>query len=635
MKNQVKSFTSETLTNGRTGFLHLSSGQTISTPRLFPVVSLVTSTTARGGGIWKYILQANGKDSLLLRSDISLMSQVLHFLDFIPKKIKGVERWRDLGIKECYSLDNSINCTNSIFLDSGGFKLLWNQKIDLSAYGLSMSSHQSAASILNLQKDFGGDLIATLDYPLPPRLVKEEAIDRMKKSISNAVKTARLLEKISDYDPFLFVAAHGQDRESMSWYVSEVFKRFKQQGLQSNPLGLAIGSLVPLRGAHKYTRIVDIIRGLQENIPEEKKSQTPIHVFGVTGSMIPILIYLGIDSFDSSSYVQETRSLCYLDPVTRHPIPILEMEELPCNCRICQSANLRHIQEALTSTVRGRPVHHGHYKSKYYADIALHNLEMDFNLVDESKQALESGELPDYLRKHTENFPKLRLLLEAIAEEDDKLRVKLTRNSVLISKQREDPQEEQTVSLKHTPDDFNILSNGYQPLDNKRVLLLLPCSVDKPYSQSRSHRIVMERLQEAIGDRVNLLQKVTISGLYGPVPEEYERHEAVMGYDFKLDPLNTAQIDRVVDRVVQYLQRYGDRYAACVGYATSRAYRTVLEEVVKGLSKISRDPHGNSQSFVELAVFPVKPKARRLTEFFRQTNIAELIDRVELILQDL
>ena len=31
----------------------------IQTPFMFPVASLITGTTARGGGIWKYILQAD------------------------------------------------------------------------------------------------------------------------------------------------------------------------------------------------------------------------------------------------------------------------------------------------------------------------------------------------------------------------------------------------------------------------------------------------------------------------------------------------------------------------------------------------------------------------------------------------
>lgn len=81
-----------------------------------------------------------------------------------------------------------------------------------------------------------------------------------------------------------------------------------------------------MRGAHKYEIIINLIRGLKENIPHKQRSNIPIHVFGITGTLIPILAYLGIDTFDSSTYIQEAKSLRYLEPNTRVNKPILEVE---------------------------------------------------------------------------------------------------------------------------------------------------------------------------------------------------------------------------------------------------------------------------------------------------------------------
>ncbi|MEH2027269.1 tRNA-guanine transglycosylase [Nostoc sp.] len=606
--------------NGRVGRLSYN-GQNFRTPLLFPVVSLITGTTANGGGLWKYILQADHSNGLL-RRNLPVMSQVLHFLDFIPKKQNALATWRNLGIKRRYLEDVClpVEYTAPIFLDSGGFKLLWNNSIDLSAYGLSMEDGQGFQSILKLQENFGGDIIATLDYPLPPKLAASEAKERMQKSLDNAIAAARLLQKPSHWKPFLYVAAHGQDRDSMSNYVRQVFDEAEKEELKYYNFGLAVGSLVPLRGAHKTTIIVDLIKGLQDSIPAHKKNITPIHVFGITGSLIPILAYLGVDSFDSSSYVQETRSLSYINRETMRPQPVLEMEELTCNCRVCQQANLEHIQDALISEVSGKPVHNGHYKSKYYADIALHNLEMDFRIVDQTREAIEADYLQEYLIEHIKKLKHLQPAIDAIASEDIELKIRLSRTLISVSKKQEFKKNEQVISLKYKPDDFNVLNNGYAPLSGKHILLIIPCSGEKPYSKSRSHRFITERIEKALGDVTTSVDKVTLSGLYGPVPEKYEAYEAVMGYDFRLDPLDKAQISLVTERLVGYLKRHSDHYHVCIGYATSKAYRTILEQAAQEVSNFQ--------------VLPVKPKSRRMTEFFRKENVAELVEKVNLYLSN-
>ncbi|MGL5061729.1 MAG: hypothetical protein ACRC62_17310, partial [Microcoleus sp.] len=206
-------FASQSSKHGRIGELSIEQFTPISTPFLFPVVCLITGTTPKGGGLWKYILQADVSNSLL-RRNLPVMSQVLHFLDFIRTNRNGLEKWLDSGIKERYrdEVIPSVKYNAPLFLDSGGYKLLWNKSLDLSIYGLSTENVIAPLSILEFQKKFGGNIVATLDYPLPPSLAREEAKERMQKSIDNAIIAAQYLQQSSDYKPFLYVAAHGQDR---------------------------------------------------------------------------------------------------------------------------------------------------------------------------------------------------------------------------------------------------------------------------------------------------------------------------------------------------------------------------------------------------------------------------------------
>ena len=102
--------------------------------------------------------------------------------------------------------------------------------------------------------------------------------------------------------------------------------------------------------------------------------------------------------------------------------------------------------------------------------------------------------------------------------------------------------------------------------------------------------------------------------MHGPVPEELENEEPVMRYSFQLRHHDRNQIELVDDRVSVFLDRYGDRYDVCLGYATLRAYRDVLEQA--------------AEKDEQLRVLPQRPKSRRLSEFFRQKNVEELIGAI-------
>ena len=615
---------------------------------------MMTGSTARGGGLWKYTLQADVANGLL-RRNIPVMTQVLQFLDFHSLNVKGLQGWRTSGLRRKYNteVEPSINYTAPIFLDSGGFKLLWNSSVDLSNFGLSISNGNGAQTILDLQRDLGGDIVATLDFPLPPGLGQLEAQDRMRRSLDNAVIAARLIQHDANYNPFLYVAAHGQDRGSMAEYVRQVFSRFTTDELRNVPFGLAVGSIVPLRGAKRYDVIVDLLRGLHGSVPEERSTQIPIHVFGVTGNLIPLLAYLGVDSFDSSTYIQEARSLKYIQPSTHRSRPILEMKQSDwiCECRVCANVTLAEMQRALVSEVKNRiNPETGHFKSKYYGDIALHNLEQDFRLLDETRQAIEACSLQEYLIEHALRFPALAEALRCIALDDTSLAQRLTRtvfpNLASVSVPAANPTRytdlpeigklqplsaeqlalfdapqapdgvptithARTVSLNYTPQSFDVLSNGYQPPRTRDILLIIPCSDGKPYSTSRTHQFITDRLGKSLGADIERVHIVTLSGLYGPVPHEFESEEAIVGYDFHLEASNELQISLVTDRLVAYLERHAERYTACLGYATTLAYRTVIERAARRASQIT--------------VLPSKLKSRRLTEFFRGANVAQLI----------
>ena len=616
-------------TRGRIGELRLRrNGESLpplSTPILYPVVSFMTGSTPRGGGLWKYLLRD------LMKHDTPMLSQVLHFLDF-PIKGKNLAKWRSKTIREWYREVNGVY-NGPLFLDSGGFKLLYNTGLDLKEFGIEKETE--ADDILALQEDFGGEIVASLDYPLPPGLERSEAEKRMNLSLENACRVASLLSTKTQ-PPFLYVCCHGQSQSDIKNYVRHVFDRLS--GVLP-VFGLAIGSLVPLRGKQD-SEVLERISGVQNAIPDSARCHTPIHAFGVSGELAPILAYMGVDSFDSTSYIQAARGLNYADPSTRAKRKLMEMDELTCSCRICRTVSLDEMQGALMEEASYKPTSTGKYKSEYYAAIALHNFELEAALLSRMKRAIQADEALEELSRHASTGHGIREAVGWLTANDESFASRMAKTVITVPSSEYRPaakrnpnqldffsailEEEpithagkaaSSISLDYTPDSF-VIPESYVPPKDKRVLLAIPCAGKKPYSLSRTHSVINTKLQNAFGENRRAIHKITLSGLYGPVPEEFESEEPVVRYDFQLSPRNSAQIQLGADRFNAYLDKHGDHYNLIVGYATSQAYRMVFESI-QGSNFVLR---------------PIKPRQKRLSEFFRHVHLDELIEVLSTVI---
>ncbi|MCB9460161.1 MAG: tRNA-guanine transglycosylase [Anaerolineaceae bacterium] len=622
----MPSFTVEYNSKGRLGQFSFENGITnISTPFMFPVASTVTGTTANGGGIWKYILQAypdtdTDVNQALMRRGMPILSQALQFLDYGVSKNK-VNLWRQQSIRKMYNEAHRMDYKAPIFLDSGGFKLMWREGLNLDEYGINLSPSKEAHSILCLQHDLGANIIASLDYPIPPNLAPSEAKQRMKRSRRNAITVARYLRdgEFSSWRPFLYMPVHGLSPEAISAYVKNLFNSVYTYGLGNDPIGIAVGSLVPLRFSRtNLYRIITIVDAAVKAIPAKYRDRIPVHVFGVTGILIPFLAYCGVDTYDSSTYVKEAINLRYMHPDTRVGHAVLEMTEddFICDCDVCRNIKLLELQEALAAEGTGKPlVQSGHYKSKYYADIALHNLEQDFKILRETRHAIKQNYMAEFILQVAERFPRMRYALDGLCDTNKDLRLKASKRIQPVIKTKKITKSIVFQTLSHTPDDFNIAHmNGHINRSYPRILLLLPCSSDKPYSDSRTHKYVEKHIHDYIPGMRDKIHKVSLSGLYGPVPEEYETCKPVLDYNYRLIPKNEAQIELVTTRLVEYLEIHGAKYLHCVAYATSKAYRLVFEKT--------------AEQYPSLTLLPTAPKSKRLTEFFRTKNIQELVNMI-------
>lgn len=644
---------------GRLGELDVTHGP-VETPALFPVVNMIGGTTEKSGGVWRRM-----RDKLLSKDHLQgVMFQAMSFTDYgiSPENLNNF--WRTKTFHERFA-----DLGAPIFIDSGGFKLMnsntFGEAPEKGGVPNEWGLYTNPKSILGLQLDFGADIIATLDYPIPPNLKEEEKVERMNRSIDSAVECLRILDqpdfleenfeinsraakrlrerKAAGDAPSVYIAIHGHDYETINWYVGNFLERIEELDVDSSFEGFAVGSLVPLRDSMDV--LIDIVQGAKDAIPEARADEIGLHVFGVGGKQVGLLSLLGVDSFDCSSHMQTAMYKKYLHPETWANHELDDLEEylrpdgsFPCDlpsCRLCGDEGVGYEKLALELNTdlsyeerqerkeNGEPI-----KSDYYALLARHNFEVYNEELRRVREAIRAGRLLDYVIEFAREHDDIKKGLKEAQLRDKQLKADiearkaydLQPGSTLKSDQAklseweggiDEANSSQTISLKHSPADFNIHSWSYEPPTDKEVLLLIPCSQKKPYSKSRTHSVLFDKL----GDRADRIHKVAISGMYGPVPKEFEREQPLLEYDYVLAKEDTDQIELVTNRVTRYLEEYGDDFASIVGYVTSKTYRQVIEDAF--------------ESYGRGTVLPRDPEALQLTEFFKNSNIQELLDYLE------
>lgn len=639
---------------GRLGRLDVPYGP-VETPALFPVVNIIGGSTPKSGSVWRHF-----RDNLLDDDHLQgVMFQAMSFLDYgvTPNTL---ERWRKETFREKLG-GEFVEINAPIFIDSGGFRLMNsdtfgappNEGGDKNDWGL----YTNPDSILKLQTDFGGDIIATLDYPIPPKLRETEKTDRMQRSIESAVRCLKLIEdpdlieerrdiddqtierlktrKANGDDPGVFIAIHGHDYETINWYIARFLDRIQEEEITQPFNGFAIGSLVPLRSQMEL--LVDIVQGAKDAIPEPLSDEIALHVFGVGGKQVGLLALLGVDSFDCSSHMQTARYKKYIVPETWEFVELDNIEEhlengkFPCDLEDCPlKDHPKWDPPAMIARLNMEPTYGaGPTKTEPYGLLARHNFEVYNDEMERVRSKIRNGELLEYLVEFTRKHPQIKEGLQYAQLRDRSLQQQLRQlkahdliaGPAVASDQATLGEfgggiklEEQTrqISLNHTPNSFNILRQNYSPPADKRILLLIPCSQRKPYKESRTHRVVMDRL----GTRRDEIHKITISGMYGPVPEEKETEKPVMQYEYVLAEEDSEQIELVYARILEFLQMYGSQYEEILAYAVSNTYRDVTES--------------SFNAYGEGTVFPRNPESHYLTEHFRKDNIRELVDYLGL-----
>ncbi len=296
---------------------------------------------------------------------------------------------------------------------------------------------------------------------------------------------------------FVVTAKDDAIADSVSDVDAEVFVLANALHLITRPISFA-NTMVTLRKAIGY----------------QKLTYTP----GLGApSHIALLAYCGIDLMDSTPLVLNARLGKYL--FSHGKIPKEDITENFCFCSSCSGGK------------------------KDFNSILDHNYHTSLSELGIVRNAIYKGQLRELVEARARSEPWMVSVLRVLDRDHYPF---LERNlpvsgGTLIATTNDSLNRPEIVRFR------NRVRDRYKKPPSKKILLLLPCSAKKPYSSSKTHRIIRSTLTD-IANR-HVVHEVVITSPLGVVPKEVELFYPAQQYDIPVirywsrDEINMIQQD--------------------------------------------------------------------------------------------
>jgi len=352
--------------------------RTLETPHLFPVINFYgggNEGALFGGGVHRTV-----KEFLAHDNEVTAGTD---YSDLFCGVMTSIASLTDYGIREKkldWYLDNEIrewDCFSDydgmIFADSGGYKIL---KHGGGLEGEDFEKDIDQDKALDMQLDLGPDIVVNLDHPIHPDDEFEERIEKMEQTAAN---TARFAERRDEVDGACYLTVHGY-YEAMLERSFDLIEDELAEPIPEAFEGIALGSLVPRKDNVEV--LVEAVSDCKREMQQRGYDDLPLHVFGISGNAMPLLVAVGADSFDSASYLHQAINGKYCVNLFE-TVPVDEANFDACDCRICNDdfhrARMRNEMDDL-------------YQKDILGSVAAHNLAIQQRELRQFRQLIAEGD---------------------------------------------------------------------------------------------------------------------------------------------------------------------------------------------------------------------------------------------------
>ncbi len=480
---------------GRIGKLYTKSG-VIETPAIFPVVNPLKQT-----------LSLNDIREIGFRQIITNA--------YLVKKQYG-DTAREM------SIHSILNWSEVIMTDSGAYQLMEYGYVEV-----------SPLEILQYQIDIGSDIGVILDIPTRGDTPYTQALIEVEETLRRARQAIAMRDVLDPEHKMLLVGpVQGGTYLDLLEYCA---KRLAKLDFDI----YAIGSVTLLLEHYEFRSIIEMIITAKSVLPAGK----PVHLFGAGHPLIiPIAVALGVDLFDSASYILYARDDRVMLPNRTLRLSEIKSDYIPCTCPVCRKYSIKELLEM--------PRH------EREPLLAKHNLYVLAREIEEVKLRIREGTLWEYLQEKAHANPKVLEALLALERYADALKrtSPVTRGDIrgifIYSYETDKTRPHYRVHIER-------LVRNYEPPPGKKVLIVLPeYHFDRPSNRSTPFISLCVKLA-----RENLLDKVHIcffSPVFGIVPHEISDIYPLAQYEYAR---YTADISRLgMEAARAYLAEHMKNY---------------------------------------------------------------------------
>ena len=274
------------------------------------------------------------------------------------------------------------------------------------------------------------------------------------------------------------------------------------------------------------------------------KQEIPSNLLWILGGQIypqdyALAIYLGFDLIDLRTIFLKGLEGLYLTNQTRKWLR--ELRYPLCSCAACS-----HLTDHLTGTRQD--------SSRVNALIVQHNFHTALQELFRINQHIHEGTFRTLLEAQIHSSPLAASMLRSI---DTKYSALVNARFPLINSYRVQCIGPESYRRPEIVNFIDRVKSEVSPGRSYPVVVILPCSAKKPYSQSRSHGKFIKTIRRAAGKFEKLIHQVIITSPTGLIPRELEKTFPAAHYDIPVTgEWDQTEIETTGECLAHWLRKY-------------------------------------------------------------------------------
>ena len=254
-------------------------------------------------------------------------------------------------------------------------------------------------------------------------------------------------------------------------------------------------------------------------------------------SMIPILFYAGFDIIDTGYAEEAANRLVRVWPLTNEQLTVGKPARY-CTCSHCQQMNVNFSHSELESVILD------------------HNLGVYKSQLSEALHAIRDRSLRRIVETSTHSSPGVTSFLRKIDSQNYEFFEEFTPTGGSGKLPLIGPESYNAPAVRRFREK---VAKRYIPPAYKKLILLLPCSARKPYSDSKTLRRYAETLDRVLSNRRDSISETIVTSPLGIVPRELERIYPAANYDIPVTgDWDEEETSIAADALVTHLEKFNE-----------------------------------------------------------------------------